>query len=391
VTNTRVAPKCKNYDFVHQKVLRDEPQSQKGFPLLNTNNAVTSPMRIDRVTESRLGGVDLATVAFSSVFSDHMFSAEFRDGRWSDGLIQPYGPIPLPPSISALHYGISIFEGLKAHRSSAGRPLLFRPRDNALRFQRSAARLAMPPVPESLFLEGLRELIRLDQAWIPQAGNGALYIRPLLFSVDPSIRVKPADRYQFIILTFPFGSYFSAPVDVMVSEQYARAFPGGTGDTKPAGNYASALLAEQEAREAGFNSVLWLDARERRYVEECGVMNVFFVIGDRVVTPPLTGTILPGITRDSVITLLRDMGLRLNEEQVSMDELLESHRRGDLRECFGTGTAATVSHVHRIRYKEQTLELPPIEHRTVGPAVKEKLLGIMTGREPDRHAWVECL
>jgi len=269
--------------------------------------------------------------------------------------------------------------------------LLFRPRENALRFQRSAARLAMPQVPESLFLEGLRELVRLDQAWIPPAGNGALYIRPLLFSVDPSIRVKPADRCQFIILTFPFGAYFSAPVDVMVSEQYARAFPGGTGDTKPAGNYASALLAEQEAREAGFNSVLWLDARERRYVEECGVMNVFFVIGDRIVTPPLTGTILPGITRDSVITLLREMGLRINEEPVSMDELLESHKRGGLRECFGTGTAATVSHVRRIRYKDQTLELPPIEHRTVAPAVKEKLLGIMTGREPDRHAWVECL
>ena len=220
---------------------------------------------------------------------------------------------------------------------------------------------------------------------------GALYIRPILFSVDPSIRVKPADRYQFVIFTSPFGAYFSAPVDVLVSERYVRAFPGGTGDTKPAGNYAAALVADQEAREAGFNSVMWLDAQERRYVEECGVMNVFFLLGEDVVTPSLSGTILPGITRDSVITLLRDLGYRVKEDRISMDELLKSYERGELRECFGTGTAATVSHVRRIRYKDRTLELPPIEHRKVGAAVREKLLAVMTGREPDTHGWVESI
>jgi len=280
---------------------------------------------------------------------------------------------------------------MKAHKSPAGRPLLFRPRENARRLQRSAARLAMPAVPESLFLDGLRELVRLDQAWIPPAEMGALYIRPILFSVDPSIRVKPADRYQFVIFTSPFGAYFSAPVDVLVSERYVRAFPGGTGDTKPAGNYAAALVADQEAREAGFNSVMWLDAQERRYVEECGVMNVFFLLGEDVVTPSLSGTILPGITRDSVITLLRDLGYRVKEDRISMDELLKSYERGELRECFGTGTAATVSHVRRIRYKDRTLELPPIEHRKVGAAVREKLLAVMTGREPDTHGWVESI
>src|SRR5260370_28802459 len=202
-----------------------------------TNQAPALSFRIDRVANSRAQEVDFATVPFSSVFSDHMFSAEFHDGRWSDGLIRPYGPIHVPPSISALHYGISVFEGMKAHKSPDGRSLLFRPLENARRLQRSAARLAMPAVPEPLFLEGLRELVRLDQAWIPPAGMGALYIRPILFSVDPSIRVKPADRYQFVILTSPFGAYFSAPVDVLVNEHYVRAFPGGTGDTKPAGNY----------------------------------------------------------------------------------------------------------------------------------------------------------
>ena len=178
-------------------------------------------------------------------------------------------------------------------------------------------------------------------------------------------------------------------MDVLVCERYVRAFPGGTGDTKPAGNYAAGLLADQEAREAGFTSVMWLDPKEGRYVEECGVMNVFFVIGEDVVTPQLNGTILPGITRDSVITLLRDIGYRVREERIAIDEVFRSHDRGELRECFGTGTAATVSHVSRIRRKDRTIELPPVEQRKVGPLIREKLLGIMTERQPDRHGWVE--
>src|SRR5258708_9522588 len=198
-------------------------------------------IRSDRVEHSRLQEVDFATVVFGSAFSDHMFTAEFEDGRWSDGLIRPYGSIPLAPNISALQYGVSVFEGMKAHQSSDGRPLLFPARENARRLQRSAARLAIPPAPESRFLDGRRELVRLDQAWIPPAEMGALYIRTILFSVGRSIRVKPADRYQFVILTSPFGAYFSAPVDVLVNEHYVRAFPERTGDTKPAGNYAAAL------------------------------------------------------------------------------------------------------------------------------------------------------
>jgi branched-chain amino acid aminotransferase len=348
-------------------------------------------MSIKRVTRSRVQEVDFSSVQFSEAFSDHMFTAEFRNGRWNDGEIEPYGPISIPPSSTALHYGVSAFEGMKAHKSADGRPLLFRPQENARRLQRSASRLAMPPVPESMFLDGLRELVHLDQAWIPPADMGALYIRPILFSVDPSIRVKPAESFRFIILTFPFGAYFAAPVDALVSEQYVRAFPGGTGDIKPAGNYAAALLADQEAREAGFHTVMWLDAQERRYVEESGVMNVFFVFGDHVATPALTGTILPGITRDSVITLLRDMGHQVKEDRISIDDVFKSYECGELLECFGTGTAATVSHVRRIRYRDQTLELPPVEQRKVGPAVREKLLAIMTGKEPDSHGWVEAI
>lgn len=358
---------------------------------MHSAGEVVTSIRINPVIRSRIHEVDFANVPFSSVFSDHVFTAEFHNGHWSEGEIQPYGPISISPSVSALHYGVSVFEGMKAHKSPDGRPLLFRPRENAGRLRRSAARLAMPAVPESMFLDGLRELVRMDQAWIPPAEQGALYIRPILFSVDPSIRVKPAESCRFMILTFPFGAYFAAPVDVLVSEQYVRAFPGGTGDTKPAGNYAAALLADQEAHEAGCHAVMWLDAQERRYVEESGVMNVFFVLRDHVVTPTLTGTILPGITRDSVITLLRDMGYRVTEERVSINDVFKSHEGGDLLECFGTGTAATVSHVRRIRHRDRTLELPPVEQRKVGPAVREKLLAIMTGKQPDPHDWIEAL
>lgn len=348
-------------------------------------------LRVDRIEASRLATIDLANVAFSSVFSDHMLTASYDDGQWREATIGAYGPIPLSPSITAIHYGVSVFEGLKAHRSPAGDVVLFRPRENARRLNRSAARLAMPAVPEELFLEGLRQIVRLDRGWVPPAGQGALYIRPCLFSIDTSNRVKPADRYMFVIFTFPFGSYYSAPVDVLVSERYVRAFPGGTGDVKPAGNYAAALLADRDAREAGCQTVLWLDGVQRTYVEECGVMNVFFVIGDDVITPSLEGTILPGVTRDSVIALLRDMGKPVTERRISIDELVAAHDQGSLRECFGTGTAATLSHVRRIRYRERDLEMPAVDERSVGPAVREQLVAIATGRAPDPHGWVELI
>ncbi len=348
-------------------------------------------IRIEPVEVSRLPGVDLDHVAFSSVFSDHMLVAEYRDGAWSPATIRAYAPLSLAPSISALQYAVSVFEGLKAHRMPTGEVALFRPRENARRLNRSALRLAMPEVPEELFLGGLRQLVRLDQRWVP--GAGALYVRPCYFSIDESVRPRPAERYLFVIFTFPFGTYFAAPVDVLVSERYVRAFPGGTGDVKPAGNYAPALLADREAREAGLGSVLWLDAQERRYVEECGVMNVFFVLADhggpRVVTPALSGTILPGVTRDSVLTLLRESGVAVEERRISIDEVLAAHTRGALLECFGTGTAATLSPVRRIRYRDQDYELPAVETRTVGPAVRESLVAIATGRAPDRHGWLE--
>lgn len=356
----------------------------------STTNARRSvPFAIQRAEPSRLPGVDFTNLSFGGVYSDHMLSVEYRDGNWAEPTIVPFGPLPLSPAISALHYGLSAFEGLKAHRSPDGDVLIFRPADNARRFRHSAERLAMPPVPEAMFVDGLRELVRVDSGWVPPAGAGALYIRPLLFSTDTSIRVKPGDRYQFVVFTGPFGAYFAPTIDVLVSTDYARAFPGGTGDTKAAGNYAPGLVVDAEARRAGCDTVLWLDAIQRRFVEECGVMNAFFVIDDVVHTAPLGGTILGGVTRDSVITLLRDAGQAVVEGPLAIDDVVAAHRNGRLRECFGTGTAATLVHVKRIRYRDEDLLLPPIAEGGVGIPVRERLIAIMNGRAPDAFGWIE--
>ena len=334
---------------------------------------------------------ELRNVAFSSVFSDHMLTARYRDGAWQRMTIGAYGPLELPPSISALQYGVSVFEGLKAHRTPGGDVAIFRPRENARRLNRSAARLAMPEFPEEAFMRGLRELLRLDRAWVPPANQGALYIRPCLFSTDASVRVKPAEEYLFVIFTFPFGSYYSAPVDVLVAEHYARSFPGGTGAVKAAGNYASALLADLEARRAGFGAVMWLDGAHRRFIEECGVMNVFFVIDDVVVTPALNGTILPGVTRDSAITVLREMGVKVVERPVPIDEVVAAHEHGALRECFGTGTAATLTQVKRIHYRDRDFDLPPVESQEIGASLRNRLVEIATGQVADAHQWLEVI
>ena len=334
---------------------------------------------------------ELGRIAFSSLFSDHMLTAEHRDGAWNAASIRPYGELALAPNVSALQYAVSIFEGLKAHRLPDGRIALFRPWENARRMNRSARRLAMPELPEETFVQWLHALLRVDGAWVPPAGEGALYIRPCMFSIDPSVRVKPAERFLFVIFTFPFGLYYTAPVDVLATERYVRAFPGGTGEVKPAGNYAPTVLAESEARAAGFHTVMWLDGVHRRFVEECGVMNVFFRIGEQIVTPSLEGTILPGVTRDSAITILRDMGCEVVERRIAIDEVVAAHDRGELRECFGTGTAATLSHIQSIGVHGRRLALPPADQRPVANELRRRLVAIASGLEPDTHGWVDVL
>lgn len=343
---------------------------------------------VNHTSKSRLSEEVRENSEFGTVFSDHMLVADYEGGKWGEPEIIPYGPMPLPPSISALHYGQSIFEGFKAYRTADGGVALFRPRDNQARLNRSAARMAMPEVPASLFLEGVTELVRLDRDWTPRRAGAALYVRPVYFAVDEALFVRPAKHYRLVVLTSPVGPYFSQPLRLLAEEHYVRAFPGGTGDVKPAGNYAGSLLAARLAQERGYHNVLWLDALEHRFVEECGVMNIFFVIEGVAITPPLSGTILSGVTRDSVLTLLVEMGIDVKERPIPIEEVLSAHGAGHLTEAFGTGTAAIVAPIESISYHEREIQLPIQQQGLIGEKVRARLQAIQTGREPDRHGWL---
>ena len=345
-------------------------------------------IQITRTQKPRISQVDFGNLPFGKIFSDHMLVAQYKGGEWRDAEILPYGKIEMEPCITAIHYGICVFEGMKAYKNIQGDPVLFRPRDNHLRLNRSAARLVMPAVPQDIFIEGLKELVGLDRDWIPREKGGALYIRPVLFATDEYIGAKPAEDFKLIILTCPVGAYYLEPVNLWVTEEYVRAIEGGTGEAKAAGNYAASLLGVKQAQEQGYHNVLWLDGKEHRYIEECGTMNIFFVIDGTVLTPPLGGTILPGITRDSVLTLLRDEGTPLEERRISIEEVAEAHQAGKLQECFGSGTAATITHVAKIGYRGKDWVLPPIEEREIGSRLLRKLDDIRLGKAEDPHDWV---
>ncbi|MFN0060450.1 MAG: branched-chain amino acid aminotransferase [Planctomycetota bacterium] len=349
-----------------------------------------SSISVTPTKTSRLGQVRWDQLGFGRIFSDHMLVADFRQGAWQPPAIVPYGPIAFTPSMSSLHYGQSIFEGMKSTREhSSGAPLLFRPRDNWQRMNCSARRLCMPELPEAIFLDGLRALVRVDRDWLPPNVTGSLYIRPVLFATDEFVGVRPSDSYKFVIFTSPVGAYYSEPVALCVLRNFARACEGGTGSTKMAGNYAGCLLGTREAQKKGYKDVMWLDAKDHRAIEECGTMNIFFVIGGEVITPPASGTILAGVTRESVITLLRDAGRKVSERRIEIEEVVAAHAAGRLEECFGTGTAATVSHVSRIGVDGVDLQLPPIAERRVAQQALDELTAIRTGRANDRYGWID--
>ncbi|MEO0473530.1 MAG: branched-chain amino acid aminotransferase [Bacteroidota bacterium] len=349
----------------------------------------SSTIHIETVPVSRLNTVDMDNIPFGRIFSDHMFRASYRDGQWQTPEIVPYQALSLHPSMSALNYGQSVFEGMKAYRNPQGDPVLFRPKENHKRLNRSGARLCMPEIPEDLFINGLKELIRLDQNWIPDGEQGSLYIRPLYFATDEYIGVKASDSYELVIFTCPVGAYYTEPVNLLVSREFIRAAVGGTGSAKAAGNYAASLLPDKLAKAQGYHNVLWLDAKELRYIEECGTMNIAFVINGKVVLPHLTGTILPGITRNSCLQLLHDNGYEVDERQISIYEIIEAHHNGSLQEAFGMGTAATISHIARIGFNGSDLVLPPISERAVGNWLASQLSGIKQGEIEDQYDWVE--
>ena len=349
---------------------------------------MTTPIPVTRVATSRLTEALRENSEFGSTFSDHMFVADWESGDWKQPQIVPFGPISFSPALTPFHYGQAIFEGFKAHRIPNGGVALFRPRENFARLNRSAVRIAMPEIPESLFLDGVAELIRLDREWIPHREGGALYVRPTYFGIDDTLLVRPANRYRLIVMTCPVGPYFAQPIRLLAEERFVRAFPGGTGDSKSAGNYAGGMLAARLAQEKGFHNVLWLDGVEHRYVEESGVMNVFFVLDGKAITPPLGGTILPGVTRNSALTLLREMGIPAEERQITIDEIVSAHAAGKLTEAFGAGTAAIVAPIACIRYRQRDLQFPAASDSSVAARLRARLVAIQTGREPDTHNWL---
>lgn len=338
--------------------------------------------------QSRLKDFDVKEIPFGKYFTDHMLVVDYENGEWQTPQIMPYGPIPMSPASSVLHYGQAIFEGIKAYKFPDGNVYIFRPYDNFKRFNISAERMVMPQVPEEIFMEGMRTLISLDNKWIPQKPDHALYIRPFMISNEEALGVKPSGSYKFMILLSPTGPYYSAPMRIKVEEYYVRAVKGGVGSAKCAGNYAASLYGATVAQKEGFDQVLWTDAEEHKYIHECGTMNVFFIIGDTAITPDLNeGTTLAGVTRDSVITMLKEAGLKVEERPLSIDEVVAAYKAGTLKEVFGTGTAATISPIKELVYRDLEMKFD-VKSWSISPELKRKLDALRNGELPDTHSWL---
>ena len=343
-----------------------------------------------RTTRSKLEEVDLGNLGFGEVFSDHMFMLDYRDSRWQSSRILPFGTIEVSPSLCTLHYGQAVFEGLKAFYRQDGTISVFRPERYHARLNRSNQRLCIPALDWELFIEGLKELLKLDQGWVPKKRGYSLYIRPFVFATDNFLGVHVSKTYLFMIITSPVGAYYKEgmnPVRLITSGEYVRAVKGGVGAAKTPGNYAASLLPAEEAQKKGFTQVLWLDGIENRYVEEVGTMNIFFVIDGGLVTPPLEGSILGGITRETVLELGRSWGIPVTERRITIDEVLAEAKRGKLTEIFGTGTAAVISPVGWIQHRD---ELVTINNGATGPISQrlyDEITGVQYGEKPDQFGW----
>ncbi len=340
------------------------------------------------VGESRVSQVDFDNIPFGKVYADHMFISDFQDGEWREFRIVPYRGLQLSPATATIHYGQSVFEGMKAYKDQQGAALLFRPLDNHKRLNVSAIRMCIPEIPEEIFMAGLTDLIRIDKAWIPNNPRTSLYVRPFIFATDEYIGIRPSDTYKFMIFTCPVGAYYSRAVKVKIETRYSRAFEGGTGFAKAAGNYAGSLYPAKLAQEKGFDQLLWTDGKTHKYIEESGTMNVMFRIGDRLVTAPTSDTILQGITRDSVLTLAREWGLTVEERKVEVLEIISAIKDKTLKEAFGTGTAATIAHISTIGFDDVDYELDDSAQWEFSNRVLQKLEGIRRGEEADKYGWV---
>ncbi|MDQ6874276.1 MAG: branched-chain amino acid aminotransferase [Actinomycetota bacterium] len=365
------------------------PGSRLRFELKPTSTPVSDAERAQRITGP----------GFGRIFTEHMVSIRWTEGRgWHDAALVPYGTLEMDPAMMALHYGQSIFEGLKAYRQPDGSIATFRPEQNARRFQRSARRLALPELAEETFLEALEVLVGQDREWMPAGGEESLYLRPFMFASEVGLGVRPAGEVLFLLIASPVGAYFPRgvqPVRVWLSLDYVRAAPGGTGEAKCAGNYAASLIAQAQATDEGCDQVVWLDAAERRWVEEMGGMNLFFVFGSgrdaRLMTPALTGTLLAGVTRDALLTLAGDLGYQASEGRIDVDTWRAGNADGSITEVFACGTAAVITPVGSVKSTSHEWTVGDGNPGPVTTALREQLLGIQHGTTPDRHGWMHRL
>jgi branched-chain amino acid aminotransferase len=335
---------------------------------------------------------DENSLGFGQHMADHMFVMLYDESMgWHDAVIKPYENFSLAPAAMALHYGQAIFEGLKAYRGTDDKIYLFRPTDNLKRMNVSATRMCMPEIPVDLVYRAMKNLVDLDKSWVPRADGATLYIRPTMIASEAGLGVRPAKQYIFFIINCPVGAYYPEgfnPVKIFVTDKYVRAVAGGVGNVKTAGNYAASIMAAVEAQNQGYTQVLWLDAIERKYIEEVGTMNIFFLIDDEIITPPLTGSILPGITRDSVLRLTKDWGLKVSERRITIDDVLAANDNGSLQEIFGTGTAAVISPVGELNYKGQVCTVNNGKTGALAQKLFAELQAIQNGHKKDPYGWV---
>lgn len=348
----------------------------------------TIDFKITPTDKSKLNDIDWENLPFGRVFSDHMLEVDYVDGEWQTPEIKPFTNMQMHPASSVLHYGQTIFEGLKAYRTDAGDITIFRPDMNAKRMAESCERMCMPVIPEDFFVECIRKLVEVDQNWIPKKDGYSLYIRPFIYATDEYIGIKPSDTYKFMIFTCPVGAYYSEPVNVKIEEYYTRAAQGGVGRAKTAGNYAASLFPAKKAKEQGFHQLLWTDGKTHEYIEESGTMNVMFLIDDVLVTPSEDmDTILRGVTKRSVVELVRSWGIKVEERRVTVSEIVEAARAGRLKEAFGAGTAATIAHIAKIGFRDEVFTLPEIEGRELSNRIQKVMTEIKLGQTPDTFGW----
>jgi branched-chain amino acid aminotransferase len=350
-------------------------------------SVLTAPIEIQRVTKSRLSTIDFNNLGFGNHISDHMLVVDYSDGQWQEPKIMPYGDMQLSPAMLALHYGQSVFEGMKAFKNDKGVITVFRPQRHHKRLLKSLERMCMPAISEELFMDSLKALIEVDADWIPTTEGSSLYLRPFVFADEAKLGVKIADHYKFMIITSPVGPYFAKPVRLKVEEEFVRAAEGGTGFAKCAGNYGGAFYPTMLAQKQGFDQVLWTDAKEHKYIDESGAMNVMFVLNGKLVTPKLSTSLLDGVTRDSILTLAQSLGIEKEERRISVAEIEEAFKNKTLTEAFGVGTAAVVSQIASINIHSTDYVLPPVDEKSFQLRAKKKLNEIRMGVSPDVHGW----